>query len=405
MIILFVNARRMSQRQIGVSRFGAARARLIRLGVVAIGCGLLATLPLRAQGSISGLGFGYPLGGNSVRTSGTGGAFTEFDPLSPVNPASLGGLSRIVLGVQAEPEYRTVRTGEIKEKTTVQRIPLLAVIFPASEKIAVALSANTFLDRSFNSETSGQVIFQDVTLNTFDRSEVRGSIADLRAALGWKLNERFSVGFGAHLLTGDNLVVVTRTFNDSVRFGRVVDSSRVEYLGTALSVGGEWRVRKGLAAQLSYRAGNSIEARIRDTVRTKANVPDRIGVGVRFDGIPGSVFAISVDQAQWSQMRGLGSDLVVPHNTLSWHVGGEFAGPHLGSTNTVFRAGFAKNELPFGVGSAVASESRMTFGLGLPFARELAVADFSLQRASRSLAGSSSRETAWLLGFGIQIRP
>lgn len=395
----------MTAHQIRGFRHVAPRVRVALLGAVGMGCGLMLGQPLQAQGSVSGLGFGYPLGGNSVRSSGTGGAFGEFDPLSPLNPASLGGLSRIVLGVQTEPEYRTVRTGDTKEKTTVQRIPLLAVIFPASEKIAVGLSASSFLDRSFNTATSGQVIFQDVTLNTFDRTEVRGSIADLRAALGWKLNEQFSVGFGAHLLTGDNLVTVTRTFSDSVRFGRVIDSSRVEYFGTALSVGGEWRVRKGVAAQLSYRAGNTIEARIRDTVRSQATVPDRIGVGLRLDGIPGSVFAIGVDQQQWSQMQGLGSDLVVAHDALSWHVGGEFAGPRWGSTNTLLRAGFAKNELPFGVGSNVASETRMTIGFGIPFARELAAADFSLQRASRSLANSSSRETAWLLGVGIQIRP
>jgi hypothetical protein len=375
------------------------------VGAMLVAAGALVGQPVQAQGSVSGLGFGYPLGGNSIRSSGTAGAFGEFDPLSPLNPASMGGLSRIVLSVQTEPEYRTVRTGDVKDKSTVQRIPLLAVIFPASEKIAVGLSASTFLDRSYNTTTTGQVVFQDVTLNTLDRSEVRGSIADLRTALGWRLSDRFSVGVGAHLLTGDHLVVVTRTFSDSVRFGRVVDSSRVEYLGTALSVGGEWRVRKGVAAQFSYRSGNSIDARIRDTVRSKAGVPDRVGVGLRLDGIPGSVFAIGVDKNMWSQMQGLGSELVVANDALNWHVGGEFAGPRLGNTGTLFRAGFAKNELPFGISSEVARETRMSIGFGIPFARELAAADFSLQRASRTLAGSSSKETAWLFGVGIQIRP
>ena len=50
-----------------------------------------------AQGAIANLGFGYPVGGGSVRTNGTGGAFAEFDALTPTNPASLGGVARPVL--------------------------------------------------------------------------------------------------------------------------------------------------------------------------------------------------------------------------------------------------------------------------------------------------------------------
>lgn len=382
------------------------RAPTVATTVVAIvAWGVVSASPLLGQGTVGSLGFGYPVGGTSTRAAGTAGAFGEFDPLSPLNPAALGGVSRIVFGVQTEPEYRTVRTGDIKEKSTIQRVPLLSLLFPVNEKVAVGLSAATFLDRNFNTNTSGQVVFDDVTLATADRSEVRGSIADLRAAGGWKLNERFSVGVGAHLLTGDNVVVVTHTFEDSIRFGNVTDSSRVGYFGTALSVGGEWRIRKGLAAMVSYRSGNTIETRIRDTVRTKAHVPDRIGFGVRFDGIPGSVFAIGVDQQTWSSMQGLGSNLVVAHDAMNWHVGGEFSGPRVGGTSTLFRAGYAKNELPFGIGSDVAKESRMSVGLGIPFARDLAAADFSFQRVSRSLMSNGSRETAWLLGVGIQIRP
>ena len=43
----------------------------------------------RAQGTLSTQGFGYPTSGMSTRSLGTGGAITEFDPLSSSNPAAL----------------------------------------------------------------------------------------------------------------------------------------------------------------------------------------------------------------------------------------------------------------------------------------------------------------------------
>jgi hypothetical protein len=57
-----------------------------------------------------------------------------------------------------------------------------------------------------------------------------------------------------HVFTGDDQSTRLRTFEDSAHFAGAVDSSKMVYIGTALSAGGEWRIRKGLAAQLSYRA-------------------------------------------------------------------------------------------------------------------------------------------------------
>jgi hypothetical protein len=378
----------------------------IRHGVIA---GLLIACasanPIAAQGALSGLGFGYPVGGVSTRAAATGGAFGEFDVLSPLNPASLGGITRTVITAQTEPEFRRVRAGTANEKTTAQRVPLLMLAFPVRSNVAVGLSATTFLDRSYTTTTVGDVVIDGAPVSVTDHSDVRGSIADLRAAAGWRFNDRFSVGFGAHMFTGDNLVARTRTFADSTKFGNVLDSSRVIYFGTALSVGGEWRVRKGVAAMLSYRQGGGLDARVRDTVRTKADVPDRLGVGLRYDGIPGSIFAVGIERQAWSQMGALGSTAVVARDATNWHVGAEVAGPNLRGLPVLARAGYARNALPFGVGSSVVNESRMSAGIGLPVARESGTIDISVQRANRTLAGGGAKESAWLLGIGLQIRP
>ncbi len=378
----------------------------LRTGVIAaLVTGALLAPSMQAQGTLSGLGFGYPVGGTSTRAAATGGAFGEFDPLSPLNPASLGGLTRTVITAQTEPEFRTLRAGTTSEKSTAQRVPLIMLAVPIRAGVAVGISASTLLDRSYSTITSGDVVFDGTPITTIDQSDVRGSIGDLRVAAGWRINDRFSVGIGGHLLTGDNIVARTRSFNDTTRFGSVLDSSRVVYFGTALSVGGEWRVRKGLAAMVSYRKGGSIDARVRDTVRTEANAPNRLGVGVRFDGIPGTVFAVGVNRQEWSRLRGLGSDLVQPRDATNWHAGAETAGPRWRGLPLLIRAGYARNNLPFGVAGSVVDETRLTAGLGVPVAREQASIDFSVQRANRTLVGGGVRESAWMLGVGLQIRP
>lgn len=365
----------------------------------------LAGTNANAQGSLSGLGFGYPVGGTSTRASATGGAFAEFDPLSPINPASLGGLARTVLTAQTEPEFRTMRLGSTREKSTAQRVPLVMLAVPVRAGVAVGISASTLLDRSYSTVTSGEVIFDGSPIGTVDQIDVRGSIGDLRAGAGWRINDRFSVGFGAHLITGENLVARVRSFDDTTRFGTVIDSSRAVYFGTALSIGGEWRLIKGLAAMASYRKGGSLDARVRDTVRSEAKVPNRLGLAVRYDGIPGTVFAVGLDRQDWSRMRGLGSDLVQPRDATNWHAGAESAGPKWRGLPLLVRAGYARNNLPFGVGGNVVNESRLTAGFGVPIAREQASIDFSVQRANRTLVNGGAKESAWMLGVGVQIRP
>lgn len=381
------------------ARMLAARA-LAATGLLLLG----ATSGASAQGTISGLGFGYPVGGVSTRAAGTGGSFGEFDAVSPRNPAALGGLRSVLISAQAEPEFRMLTLGGIKERTTAQRIPLLLVAFPMKHGVGVAVSATTFLDRSYTTVTKGTVVVDGATLTTDDRTDVRGSIGDLRAAAGWRLNPRLSLGIGGHLFTGDNVVSASRRFSDTTAFGSVLDSSRVTYFGTALSVGADVVVLKGLAASASYRLGRSLDARVRDTVRSRADVPNRLGVALRYEGVPGSVFAAGIERQDWSNMSGLGSALVETHDAVNWHAGAEVGGPRLLGAALLLRAGYAHNTLPFGINSRSVRESRITTGFGLPLAHDLVSFDFSLQRANRTLTGGA-KETAWLVGAGLQIRP
>ena len=358
-----------------------------------------------AQGSISMLGFGYPVGGGSVRTNGTGGAFAEFDALTPTNPAALGGLGRTVITAQAEPELRKLTVNGVSEKSALQRVPLIMFIFPARHGVAVGISATSFLDRTFASTTTGSAVIDGKSVPTSDQTEVRGAINDLRAGAGWQISARFRVGVAGHLYTGENKATRERTFADTLAFGSVLDSSRVTYFGTALSVGGEATLGTGFTALASYRRGNELNARIRDTIVSKASVPTRTGIALRYNGIAGSVFAVGMEQIAWSGMGSLGSSSSSATDATNWHAGAEVAGPKVRGLPLLLRAGYARNELPFGVLGQIAKENRLTAGLGVPVAGEDASLDLSVQRANRTLFGSGVKESAWLLGIGIQIRP
>lgn len=364
----------------------------------------LGTPAANAQGTLSTLGFGYPVGAASIRVNGTAGAFGEFDPLSAINPAAIGGIQRAVIGAQAEPERRTVTIGAARERSNVQRVPLIAVLFPAGKGFGVALSGSAFLDRSHVTTTTGSVSIDGRPVPTTDFENAKGAISDMRAAVGWE-RARVKVGLAGHLLTGSHLVARTRTFSDSLQYGGVVDSSRAAYTGTALSMGAEVRLPAGVALLGSWRAGGTLDARIRDTVRTAGSVPRRLGLGVRFDGIPGAVFAAGIEEVRWTDMAPLGSAAVRTQDATNWKLGVEVAGPRLRESPVLVRAGVARTALPFGTAALAVRESRASMGVGVPIARESAMLDLSIQRAVRSPSAGTARERAWLLGIGLQVRP
>jgi hypothetical protein len=358
-----------------------------------------------AQGSVGTQGFGYPVGGGSVRTKGTGGAFAEFDALTPTNPAALGGIIRTVIAAHTEPELRKLTVNGVSEKSTVQRMPLIMLILPLRRGVAVSLSAASFLDRTFSTTTTGSAQIDGRSVTTNDQTQVRGAINDLRAGAGWQLSSRFRVGIAGHLYTGEHRATRERTFADTLAFGSVLDSSRVTYFGTALSAGGEATLGKGFTALASYRRGNELNARIRDTIVSRASAPTRTGVALRYDGIVGSVFAVGIEQIAWSDMTSLGSTTTTASDAMNWHAGAEVAGPKFRGLPLLVRAGYARNALPFGTVGQTARENRLSAGLGVPVAGEDATLDLSVQRASRTMSGSAFTESAWLLGIGIQIRP
>jgi hypothetical protein len=277
-----------------------------------------------------------------------------------------------------------------------------------SSKAVISFSSAGFLDRNYTTTSSGEALVGGVILPTKDVQDMRGSIADLRAGVGYRIHSRVSVGLAGHVFTGSNRLNLVRTFNDTVGFGTVNETSGVAFFGKAISLGSTFLLPKGFFAAASFRKGGSLEADNGDTVLTRAHIPDRLAAGVLYTGFAGSSFAFNVDNTKWSSMQSLGTNLLQTHDATNWSLGGEVPTGRVRGTPVMLRAGAGKNTLPFGINGGTVSEQRIAGGAAIAITsggRDQAVLDFSVTRANRKLSGSTAKEGAWLLGIGIQIRP
>ncbi|MGV3710097.1 MAG: hypothetical protein ACO1Q7_14770 [Gemmatimonas sp.] len=386
---------------------GVWTLRVASLALTIAGATTVGATTADAQGNISMLGFGYPVNGQSVRSAGTAGALGEFDVQTPRNPSSLTSLSRGLLSLQTEPEFRTLTYNSVKESNRVQRIPLVMGALRLNSRAVVSFSSSSFLDRNFSTVSDGQAVIAGTVLPTRDISDMRGSISDLRLGVGYRVNSRVSVGVGGHVFTGSNRLDLIRRFPDSTGFGAINEVSGIQFFGKALSFGTTVLLPKGFSAAASYRAGGTIEADNGDTVVTKATIPDRLSGGL-FYRIPGAVFAANLEQNKWSSMQSLGTGVTQAHDATNWSTGTEIETGRIRGTPVLVRAGAGQNTLPFGVNNAKVTEMRYSAGVGFAVTnpgRDQSVLEFSVTRADRKLGASTAKEGAWLLGIGIQIRP
>ncbi len=363
-----------------------------------------------AQGSLSGQGYGYPTGQLSTRALGTGGGLAEFDPVSPLNPASLTLYGRTAFAFQYDPEFRTTTVGSAVARNTIARFPVVAIGVPFRQRFTFGFSASTFLDRSFTTTDSTATSVGDSTVSARETVESRGSISDLRLGVGAVVTRWLQVGVAVHRLTGNNRLVTGRQFYDTTNFGSITDSTTLSFTGSAFSAGALVSPVRGLSLAGSVRRGGSMRAEFGDTVVGRGTVPNRYGLGLRVDRITGATIAASYARTIWSSMNGLGSSRLDARDTHELMGGIEALGPSVGAAPVILRLGARQRTLPFAIDGAQIRETAYTGGLGLPLAGGRAVTDLTLQRALRSAvdeptALSGVRERAWTLSLGFTLRP
>ncbi|GAC1516786.1 MAG: hypothetical protein NVS1B4_13930 [Gemmatimonadaceae bacterium] len=378
----------------------SVRSMRVRLLVV-----LVLALPAAAggQGTLSAQGLGYPPGQLSTRARGTAGALAEFDALSPLNPAALSSIVRSTLYFQYEPEFRDVVTGTGSSRTTTLRFPLTTAMIPVGERFVVGLSLSTLVDRTWATQfTSRDPIGPIDTVTSTQTFKTTGAINDIRIAGAMRLGGRAQAGIGVHVYSGENRVTLSRDFANP-GFAPFVDTTRLDYGGSAVSVGGQLRVARGVALALDARKGGRLRMREADTLRASGSVPDRIGAGLLVDAIPGATLAVRYVWEGWGSTQSLGRALFAS-NTRDLSIGADVVGPRVGRSPLLLRGGVRSRELPFSARGERTTESSIVGGIGLPLADQRASLDIAVERASRSgIAGV--RETATILSIGIAVRP
>lgn len=357
-----------------------------------------------AQGSISTQGFGYPTGGLSTRAAAAGGGFAEFDFSSPRNPSSTLGWGRGGLYFQYEPEFRRVTAGPASENTMTARFPIWMAGMQLGSRAMGTVTASTLLDRTWATRIRGGQILGPDSVGYEERVESAGAINDIRLGVSYSVRPTLSVGVGLHGYTGENRMNLTRTFDDSLRYGTLVRELTIGYLGNAFSLGATWRPHRQFAIAASMRTGGNLDVRIADTVVASGSMPNRFGAGVRFDGFPGTSVGISVERTQWSSLGELSQTSLVAND--SWEIGAgvEAAGPKFRAVPVLIYLGYRKRDLPFSIAGEVVPETFYSAGAGIPLAGPRVILDMAIQRASRGPVTGVS-EKAWIVSLGFTVRP
>ena len=353
-----------------------------------------------AQGTVSTQGLGFPPGQLSTRAASTGGALAEFDPTTPLNPASLDP-GRSALFAQYEPEFRRVEAGDRTVRTTTSRFPLVGASLRVGDRGAIALTASTLLDRSWRTTHDTTRLIDGEEVETRESYQSIGSITDLRLGGSWALTRKVHVGAGLHGFTGNNRLRVNGRFGDSTTL--TLQDDAVSFGGAGLSAGASVRLSSTLDLAASARKGGTIKARRGGDIIASAHAPDRVGVGLLFDGITGTTLAANLGWTAWSNLNGLVSSRVKTSDAWDMGVGADVTGPRFASRIIMMRGGLRWRTLPFAVGEDEVSELGLSLGAGVPLARDRASFDVGVLHARRS--AGDARENAWTLSVGFAVRP
>lgn len=356
-----------------------------------------------AQGNLSSQGFGYPLGGLSTRAAASGGALAEFDARSVRNPAAQTG-QRPGLYFQYDPEFRSVENGDLRDRTMTPRFASIGATFLYKSRTAIGISSHSFLDRTWTTTIrSGQRLGADSVEYT-EAFGSSGAINDARLSVAHDLSAKITIGAALHFYTGENRLDLTRTFDDSLRYGTLSRELTLAYSGRGISGGIVVRPTSRIWAAASARRGGDLRLRVLDTLRTTASVPDRVGAAVRVEALRGLYLMAGYDKTRWSGLNGLGTDAATAADGSELSLGLDFSGQSTQVTSLVYSLGYRERDLPFAAAGSRVREKSFAGGFSAPFGRGRTVIDVTVQRALRE-ASVPVTERAWLLSFGFTVRP
>jgi hypothetical protein len=367
---------------------------------------------LTAQSSQFGIrGLGFPGRNTSVQGLGAAGAFSIFDPASSINPAALTQARAFTASYTVLQNYRSSRIAELSESGRDTRFPQVSIVGPVrGMPLAFGVSFSSLTDRDFELASTTMVPIRGLPVEVHDTLSSTGGLSDLRLA-GAYAGGGWNLGAGVHVITGSNRVQLRRVFADSA-YAAVSQRSEISYAGAGFSAGA-WRAfgeRLAVGAMMRFDGEASVD---RDSGRVaEIPLPLSIGGGIRWRASSRLAVGGQALVRQWSRadeaLRALGGTGALDAVDLS--AGVELTRDARRVQHRPIRVGARFATLPFPVESgARVREFGLSLGTGLRFAQDRAGidhagVDLSLERVWRGARGGY-RESAWLIGVGITVRP
>ena len=354
---------------------------------------LAVAAPAAGQDSQFGiLGVGTPARQEGVRARATGGAFTLFDPGSPLAEAALADLDRGMFSAHTQSTRRTVEfaNGE-SYSLSDSRLPVLLAAGRTPWQVRIAGGYATYSDRSYLVTRRDSIVLRGETEGFTDEHSSDGSIGDIRLALAGRPTRRIAVGGALHLLTGSTQEEVRRRWDDSVTYRNTFELEDVQYGGFGASLSTMVDVSRRVRVAGWLRFDSRLNTRARGERADATDLPLRASGAVEYWPRPALRLAAAVRWAGWS---------VAPdgHDTFGWSVGAE-----TGSVVFPIRVGVRRDQMAFGPGSEAPSEFGVTAGFGRRFADDRARLEFSVERVFRS--GPGLDERLWTFGVGLVVQP
>lgn len=367
---------------------------------------------LHGQSSQFGVrGLGFPGRSSSVQSMGAGGAFASFDPASSINPAALTQARAFTASFTVLQNYRSSRVVDLSESGRDTRFPQVSIGGPVrGTRLSFGVSFSNLTDRDFELASTTSVPIRGIPVEVHDTLASTGGMSDLRVAGAYAAGS-WNFGAGVHLITGSNRVQLSRVFADSA-YAPLTQRSEISYAGAGFSAGA-WRAfgeRLALAGMIRIDGDASVD---RDSGRV-AEIPMPLSFGGAVRWRASSRLAVGGQALvrQWSRadeaLRALGG--TGANDAVDLSLGVELTRDARRVQHRPIRFGARFATLPFPVESgARVREFGLSLGTGLRFAQDRAGVDHagvdvSLERVWRGARGGF-RESAWLIGIGITVRP
>jgi long-subunit fatty acid transport protein len=270
---------------------------------------------------------------------------------------------------------------------------------------ALGLSYSNYTNRDFTLASASTVDIRGVLVGVTDSFSSRGGLNDLRLAGAYRLEERWTIGAGFHVISGNNRLETRRSFDDP-NFIPSAQRAEVSYAGLGVSAGviGQFGPRFAVAALVRSDGHVNVD---RDSSRVgTVDLPYSFGLGLRWQPVPTLDVATQAILRTWSaansdilEQGGVGAE-----NTFEIAAGAEYTPDLRRPFRRPLRFGARYAQLPFPLlPGEQGHEFGLSAGTGMRFAQQRAGIDLALEHVWRSEGQYSER--AFILTFGVSVRP